>query len=114
MHHPRADGARRLCHLAGAHALHRVEGLRAALGQNANQIDGDMRVAHRGLDGRRVAQIGLYRMDLADLATRLQMACKFRPPHRDPDTVIALAERAHHVSPQKARPSENRDQRVQI
>ena len=50
----------------------------------------------------------------ADLATRLQMACKFRPPHRDPDTVIALAERADHVSPQKARPSENRDQRVQI
>src|SRR5229473_3823105 len=114
MHHPRADGARRLCHRAGARALHRVEGLRTALGQNADQVDGGVGAAHRGLDGRWVAQIGLHGMDLADLAERLQMACELRPTHRDPDTVVALAERADHVSPHKARSPENRDQSVQI
>src|SRR6478609_9345239 len=99
MYHPRVDGARRLCHRAGAHGLHRLESLRTALGQDADQIDRGMRAAHRGLDGFRVAQIGLHGMDLADLAERLQMACKFRAPHRDPDTVVALAERADYVAP---------------
>src|ERR1700730_15539341 len=53
-------------------------------------------------------------MDLANPAERLQMPGQFRPPHRDPDAVIALGERADHASAQKARSSENRDQRVQI
>jgi hypothetical protein len=94
--------------------LHRVEALRAALGQNADEIDGGMATAHRGLDGCRVAQVGLHGVDLADLAEWLQMASEFRPPHRDPDAVVALAERANHVSSHKARSSENRDQGVQI
>jgi len=29
-------------------ALHRIEGLRADLGENADQVDGDVGVAHRG------------------------------------------------------------------
>ena len=62
----------------------------------------------------RIAQIGLHGVDLADLAERLQMPGEFRPPHRDPDPVIALAQRADHVSPQKTRSAENRDQCVQI
>src|SRR3984893_4365241 len=53
-------------------------------------------------------------MDLADPAERLQMPGQLRPPHRDPDPVIALGERPDHVPAQKARSSENRDQRVQI
>ena len=114
MHHGGADGGGRLRHCACACALHRLEGLRAALGQNADQIDGGVGVAHRGLDGGRVAQIGLHGVDLADPAERLQMPGQFRPPHRHPDAVIALGERADHVSPQKARSPENRDQRVQI
>ena len=114
MHHGGAGGGRRLRHRAGARALHRVEGLRAAFGQDADQIDGGVGVAHRGLDRGRVAQIGLHGVDLADPAERLQMPGQFRPPHRDPDAVVALGERADHVPPQKARSAENRDQRVQI
>ena len=73
-----------------------------------------MGIAHRGLDRGRVAQIGLHGMDLPDLAERLQMAGQFRPPHRDPDAVIALGQRPDHVAAQKARSAENRDEGVQI
>ena len=114
MHHPRPDGTRGLGHGARARALHRIEGLRAAFGQDADQIDGDVGIAHRGLDRSRVAQIGLHGVDLADLAERLQMPGQFRPPHRHPDPVIALAERANHASAHEPRSAENRDQRVQI
>ena len=88
--------------------------LGAALGQDADQIDGDVGIAHRGLDRGRVAQIGLHGVDLADLAERLQMPGQFRPPHRDPDPVIALGQRPDHAAAQKAGSSENRDERVQI
>ena len=78
MHHPRADGAGGFRHGAGAGTLHRIEFLRAALGQDADQVDGGMAVPHRGLDRGRIAQIGLHGVDLADLAERLQMAGEFR------------------------------------
>ena len=73
-----------------------------------------MGVAHRGRNRSRVAQIGLHRMDLADLAERLQMPGQFRPPHRDADAVIALGQRPDDVAAEKARSSENRDEGVQI
>ena len=73
-----------------------------------------MGVPHRGLDRSRIAQIGLHGMDLADLAGRLQVHGEFRTPDRHPDAIIALAQRADHVPPQKARSSENRNQGVQI
>ena len=41
-------------------------------------------------------------------------AGKLGPPDRDPDPVVALAERAHDVSAQKPRSAENRDQSVEI
>ena len=71
-------------------------------------------IAHRRLDRGRIAQIGLHRVDLADLAERLEVPGQFRPPHRDADAVIALAQRPDHVAPQKAGPAENRDQGFQI
>ena len=114
MHHPRPDRGGRLRHGGCAPSLHGVECLRAALGEDADEIDGDVGIAHRGLDRGRIAQIGLHGVDLADPAQRLQVTGQFRPPHRHPDPVIALAERADHASPQKARPSENRNQGVQI
>ena len=114
MHHPRAGGAGGLGDRFRALGLHGVKGLRAALGQDADQIDGDMGIAHRGLDRGRVAQIGLHGVDLADPAERLQVPGQFRPPHRDPDAVIALGQRADHVSPQKARSAENRDERFRF
>ena len=114
MHHPRADRAGGFRHRAGARTLHRVEFLRAALGQDADQVDGGMAVAHRGLDRGRIAQVRLHGVDLADLAERLQMPGEFRAAHRDPDAVIALGQRADHMPPDKARSAENRDERVDI
>ncbi len=114
MHHAGTRGGRRLGHRAGAGALHGVERLGAAFGQDADQVDGGMGVPHRGLDRGREAQIGLHGVDLADPAERLQVPGQLRPPDRDPDAVVALGERPDHVPPQKARSPENRDQRVQI
>ena len=85
MDHPRAGGRGRLGDGLRALGLHGVKGLRAALGEDADQIDRDIGIAHRGLDRGRIAQIGLHGVDLADPAERLQMAGQFRPPHRDPD-----------------------------
>ena len=114
MHHPRAHRLGGLGDDAGAGRLHGVKGLRAALLEDADKIDGDMGIAHRGLDRGRVAQIGLHGVDLADPAKRLQMPGQFRPPHRDADAVFALAQCPHHVPPQKARSAENRDERFQV
>ena len=97
-----------------AFALHGVKGLRAALGQNADEIDGDMRIAHRGRDRGRIAHIGLHGVDLTDLAERLQMARQFGPAHRDADAIITLGQRAHDMPADKTRSAENRDQRIDI
>ena len=50
-----------------------------------------------------MAQIGLHRVDLADAAERLQMTGKIGPPHRYPDKVVALGQRAHHMAAEEAR-----------
>ena len=84
------------------------------LGQDADQIDGDLRITHRRLDRGRVAHIGLHGMDLPDPAERLKMAGQFGPPHGNTDPVIALAERPDHVPPQKPRSAEDRDCGVQV
>ena len=79
MDHARAVGGSRERDLLGAVMLHRIEALAAALEQDADQIDDDRGVAHRGLDRARIAQVRLHRMDLADAAERLQMAGELRP-----------------------------------
>jgi hypothetical protein len=103
------DRSRGLGDRLGALPLHCIEGLRATFGEDADQVDHDMAVAHRGLDGSGVAHIGLHRVHLADLSARLQVARQLGPPHRNPDPVVALAERADHGSPQETRSAENRD-----
>ena len=103
MHHPGAGGVGRPGDARRARALYRVEALGAALGQDADQIDGDVGIAHRGLDRGRVAQIGLHGVDLADLAQGLQMPGQFRPPHRDPNPVVALGQRPDHAAARESR-----------
>ena len=114
MHHPRARGGGGLGDGLGPFGLHRVKRLRAALGQDADQVDRDLRIAHRRLDGGRIAQIGLHGVDLADPAERLQVPGQFRPPHRHPDPVVALGQRPHHVSPRNPDPPKYRDERFQV
>ena len=94
--------------------LHRVKGLRAAFGQDADQVDGDAGIAHRGLHRGRVAHIGLHGVDLADPAERLQVPGQFRPADRHPNAVIALRQRPDHVPPQKARSAKYRDERFLV
>jgi hypothetical protein len=53
-------------------------------------------------------------VDLADPAERLQMAGKVGPAHCDADAVAVLAERAHDVAAEKARPAIDGDQLVDI
>ena len=86
----RAGCCRGLRDRFGAPHLHGVESLRAAFGENADQVDRDMGVAHRSLDGGGIAHIGLHGVDLADPAERLQMPGEFRPAHRDADAIVAL------------------------
>ena len=50
-----------------------VEFLRTARGKDADQIDDDFGVVDRGIDGRRIPQIGLDRHDLPNPPKRLQV-----------------------------------------
>ena len=105
----RAGGARRARHRLRARRHDGVEALRAALEQNADQIDRDIGIAHRRRDRIRIAQIGLYRMDLADPAHRPQKAGKLRAAHRDADAVAAVGERTHHMAAEKTGAAEHGD-----
>jgi len=60
-----------------AKVLDRIEPLRALFLQDTNQIDGSCGIPQRMRDGVRIAQIGLDRMDLTNLAERLQMKGEF-------------------------------------
>ena len=114
MHHLGAYSGGHLGDGLGALGLDGVEALRAALGEDADEIDDDLRITHRRLDRRRIAQICLHGVDLSDLAGGLEESGQFRPPHRDPDPVVAPAQRADDIPAQKPRSAENRDERVQI
>ena len=57
---------------------------------------------HGAVDRPAHAQIGLHRLDLADIAERLQMAGEFGPAGGDPDPVAALGQRPHHMPADKA------------
>jgi hypothetical protein len=105
-----AGGTRRRRHRRGALVLDGFEGLGARFGENADEIDHHRAAARRRGDRFGIAQVGLDGMDLADLAERLEVAGEVGPPHRDPDAVVALGQRPHHVPADKARAAENGDQ----
>ena len=98
----RAGGLGGERHRLGAFGLHRIEALPAALEQDADQVDDDVSVAHRSRNRLRIAQIGLHRVDLPDPAHRPQEAGELRPAHRDPDTVLPLRQRPHHMAAEEA------------
>ena len=64
----------------------------------------------RAVDRPAHAQIGLHRLDLADIAERLDMAGKLGPPGGDADQIAALGERPDDMPADKARASENGDE----
>ena len=71
-----------------------------------------MRVARGSVHGRRVADIGLHGVDLADFAERLQVEGELGVAHRHPYAVIALGQRAHHVAAEEAGAAIDGDQGV--
>ncbi len=109
MDQARAEGGGGERHRLGAEGVHRIEFLPTALEQNPDQIDHNIGVARRRLDRCRVAQIGLHRMDLADLSQRLQVAGELGPAHRDADAIAALGKRAHHMPAEEAGTAEDGD-----
>ena len=86
-----AGRPRRLADGARPEGLHRVKGLAARLGQDADEVHHGVGALHRAVDRPAIAQVRLDRLDLPDRAERLQMAGKVRPAHADADAMAALA-----------------------
>ena len=63
-------------------------------------------------DGVRIAQIGLDRMDLTDVAQRLQMEREIGTAHRDPDPPAPPRQGTHHMPADKARTAKDRHKQV--
>ena len=106
-----ASGFGRQRHRFGARCLDGIETLRAALEQDADQIDRDVGVAQRHRNRLREAQVGLNGVDLAHPAHGPQEAAKLRPAHGHADAVAAVGERAHHVAAQKSGAAKHGDER---
>ena len=107
--HDARIGCRRRGDKRRALRLDGVEGLLAALMQDADEIDHVVGALGRMLDGFRVTQVCLDGVDLPDRAKRVEMAGKLRPPHRDEHPVATLGKRAHHIAAEKTRTAEHRD-----
>ncbi len=94
-------------------SLDGIEALRAALEQDADQIDGDVGVAQSHRNRLRVAQVGLNGIDLAYPAHGPQEAAKLGPAHGNADAVAAVGERTHHVAAQKSGAAKHGDERFE-
>ena len=110
MGEPGLAGARRFGDGACAEILHIAKVLAAGLEQDADQVDHMVGALDGAVDRPAHAHIGLHRLDLPDIAERLQMAGKVGPPGRDADAIAAPGERAHHMPPDEAGAAENGDQ----
>ena len=88
--------------------LEGVEALAAGLLQDAHQIDHVIRPGDRMGDRILVAQIGMDRRDLPDLAEGEEVR-EVRLPGRHQDPVAALGESADHIAAEKARSAEDGD-----
>ena len=89
------NGFRAIC-------LNSIKPLAAALGQNANEVHHRIRTLHRVINRLREAQISLHRVNLTDIAKRLEKIGQIRPAHRNPNTIAALGKRPHDMAAQKA------------
>jgi hypothetical protein len=105
-----ALGGRRAGDFARAEHMHRLEILPALLALDARQIDRSVGADQRRGDRGGIAQVGLDRMDLADIAERLQEAGKIRPANGDADAPAAPRQRAHDIAPDETRAAENCDE----
>ena len=99
----RARDAVGRCHVDG------VEGLPAALVEDAGEIDHRIRAGDGAADRRLVAHVGLDRNDLADIAARPQESGELRPPGRDADAVALMREPLNDMAPEEPAAAEDCD-----
>ena len=80
----------------------RLEALTAALVQNSDEVDQDVRgIAVAAQVPRPDGAHWPARRQIWQTRPRLQMPGKVRPAHRHADAVAALGKRAHHVAAEK-------------
>ncbi len=115
MHQPAHAGlARRLGDGPRAIDMHRLEGLLAAAGQNADGIDDDFRSGQRPLHRLGIAHVGLHRGHLPDKSCGLQEASKVGPAYGGAHAPALFRQRRDGVAADKSRAAENRRQSLVV
>jgi len=100
-----AGGAR------GAFRLQRPEALRSALGQHADAVDHRGRALHGAAQRRLVADVGLHRLDLSDIAVGPDEMRLVRAAHGDPHAPAPARHRLRDVAAYEARAADDGDER---
>ena len=99
---------------AGSGRVDGIERLPPGRIEDSDQIDHRMAALRRGRGRCGITQIGLYAMDLADAAERLQMAGQVRPADGRPDPVSGPRESPDHMTAEKSGSAEYRYQLVDV
>ena len=86
-----------------------VEGLPAALVEDAGEIDDRVSAGDSAAHGVVVADIGLHRCDRAHIAAGAEESGKLRPSRRDADAPALPRETLDDVAPEKPGAAEDRD-----
>ena len=107
MDEPGALGAGRLCNGAGTKVLNRSHVVAAAGVEGAGQVDHRIGAQHGPVDRPADAYIGLDRLDLAEVAKRLEMLGKVGSAAGHQNAVAALGKRPHDMAAKKAGAAEN-------
>jgi hypothetical protein len=89
--------------------MHRIEGLAASFMQDGDEIYNMRRALDRPVYRPAYPQIGLNRLNLADIAQWLEMPCKIGPPAGNPHQISAPRQSAHDMAAKETGAPENRD-----
>ena len=95
-----------------AGSVHGLEILAAVFRQHADEIDHGVRVAKRGGDRIRIAQIGLHRRHLTDAAQRLQEEGEVGTPAGDAHAPPAIGQFPDDMAADEARSAEHSHQPI--
>ena len=105
-----AGRAGRLGDGAGAEDIDRVEALAAGIAEDGDEVDHRIGADDGAVDRPAIAQVGLHRLNPADLAERLQVAGEIGAANRGAHAPAALEKRPHDVAAEKPGAAEDGDQ----
>ena len=110
--HQRLDAGRagRLGNGAGAEDVDRVEALAAGIAEDGDEVDHGIGADDGAVDRPAIAQVGLHRLNPADLAERLQVTGEIGAANRGAHAPAALEKRPHDVAAEKPGAAEDGDQ----